>query len=508
MNHRDGRRDVDVHSGSRAGRSAAAPPMGLEAAALYAAALTAALVMAPRTPVYWDTFGYVLQALTGQVGGLGLGRPVFVLASHGLASAWLAAGGSPWTIEPLLRGFWMAVSCAAAPLTWRLALACGLKRRAALWAGLAVACSPAMAQVGGTLLTDGPAVTFLLLGCLWGVGAVRQDASRAAASVWLALGAGAALGLAAGVREQSILNLAVFALLIPLAPRAARWRIAFAMTLACGVMVVAPVAWAAATESGYVGTVRAWLVFVAQERARKPYRWQDAAVFAAWVLALGPVVAVAAARVWTRAAFGLWRVRSALFAIAVPALVQLLWLSAYQDIAYSPRYLLSALPGALAIPGALGLDAWIGGSRRRIAAVAAAFVLPILVAAPILQWRGAPLEATIRDWPSRLMSAPDGSAIVSGQPCAAVPLVQALAVRAGDRSPDAPDWQPICPGWGWPADLTARLDRVVRDGRPVVIDLRPASWVGAEQQAARSQAERYVRGHAPLEQRGVLIVWR
>jgi hypothetical protein len=70
---------------------------------LYAMAVAASLLIAPATTTYWDAFGYLTQAITGQVGGLGLGRPVFVLAAHAIARAWLVAGGSPWHVEALLR---------------------------------------------------------------------------------------------------------------------------------------------------------------------------------------------------------------------------------------------------------------------------------------------------------------------------------------------------------------------------------------------------------------------
>src|SRR5687768_6957122 len=78
--------------------------------ALYATAIAAALLIGPRGPVYWDSFGYVAQALTGQVGGLALGRPLFVLVSHAIVEAYRALGGSVWAVEPVLRTFWLAVA--------------------------------------------------------------------------------------------------------------------------------------------------------------------------------------------------------------------------------------------------------------------------------------------------------------------------------------------------------------------------------------------------------------
>jgi hypothetical protein len=476
------------------------------AAALSAMAAVAVWLMAPGTSVYWDAFGYVRQAVTGEIGGLGFGRPVFILISHAIARTWLAGGGSPWQIEPVLRVCWAAVSCAAAPLTWRLALHARLGARAALLAGLAVACSPAMAHTAGQVLTDGPAVTLLLVACVWGARAAQPGAPPAA-SRWLALGAGAALGLAIGVREQSVLNAAVLALLIWSAPPPARRRLATAMTAACAIVTTIPIVVALVMQPGYIAMVRGWMAGMQEDRARMTYRWRDVAIHLGWILSLGPVVALAAVRALTRWPSPVWRARTVLFAVAVPALAQLLWMGAFRGLAYSPRLLLSAFPGALAIPGAIVLDDWIRRSPARLAAVLCALMLPLIIAAPILQARSAPVESLLRAWPSMILRVPPTSVIVTGQPCPAIPLVQVLAARDPRRSTPVPDWQAVCPGWGWPADLSARIDRAIREGRPVVIDLRPGAWMGAEQQAARREADGYVTAHAAEVARGAVRVW-
>ncbi len=78
--------------------------------ALYAIATLAAWAIGPDGPVYWDSHGYVIQAITGRAGGLMLGRPAFVLVSHGVARGWIAGGGGLRVVEPLLRVWWMLVS--------------------------------------------------------------------------------------------------------------------------------------------------------------------------------------------------------------------------------------------------------------------------------------------------------------------------------------------------------------------------------------------------------------
>jgi len=137
----------------------------------------------------------------------------------------------------------------------------------------------------------------------------------------------------------------------------------------------------------------------------------------------------------------------------------------------------------------------------------AAWVLPVLMAAPIAHARSAALTATLREWPVRLRSLPSDAVVVTGQPCPAIPLVRTILAHDPATRGDAPDWQPVCPGWSWPADLAGRLDGGMRDGRVVAADLRDASWTGAEQRAARDELDRYVRARATSVSSGRLIVW-
>jgi hypothetical protein len=476
-------------------------PSPAPAARLYVIAVVAALLLASPTPVYWDTWGYVRQAIAGDVGGLGLGRPVFVLVSHALARVWLDAGGSVWHVEPMLRVVWTLVSCAAAPLTWAIARQAGLSSRAATLAGLAVAASPAMAHVSGTLLTDGPAAALSLLAIVLFARAVTM----APAGPALPAAAGAVLGLAAGVREQSVFVLAVFALLAWAAPRGGRARLAVAALLGCAIAVAAPLVYVVLTQPGYIDTVRGWLAGMAHDRALKTFGWRDAAVFAGWLLSLGPIVVIAAAAMLTRRS-AVWQPRSVMFAVALPSLVLIASTAGLLGVAYSPRFLVAGFPGALAIPGALALDRWAGASRGRIAVVVIAIALPVFVAVPIVRAREAPMTSTLHSLPAMLLAAPADAVIVTGYPCPAIPLVrEQIAYEHGAAA--APDWQPVCPGWSWPDDLASRLEAARRDGRPVILDLRPTSWIGDEQRAALRETQAWA-GDRASEGSTDLIVWR
>lgn len=478
---------------------------------LFLCAAVAMAILAAPVPLYWDSSGYVVQAMTGQVGGLGFGRPVFVLISHAVARTWFAVGGSAATLEPVLRIWWAAVSCMAAPLTWRLARSVSLTFRASALAGLAVALSPAMAHVGGSVLTDGPATSMCVLADLLGIQAVfavwnaRPAPSRRA--VLLGGAAGVALGLAVGLREQSVVSAAALALLLPIAPRGDRARIGLAMLVAGATTIAVPMLYVWLTQPGYLDTVRTWLHGMAHDRAIRPFGLRDAAVFGAWIASLGPVMAYAAADAWCRRASSLWRVGGALFAVSFPALFMLAAASAFRGIDYSPRFLLPSLPAAVAIPGAWTLDRWMRASRSRFLIGVAAVSLPLVIAAPFVHERSAPIVATVRTLPSRLAALPTPAVIVTGQACPTIALDRAVA--AHDLSAPAPGWEGVCPGWAWPADLPASLNQDLRGGDAVVLDLRPSAWIGEEQLAALADLRAYTQtlasaGSLPSG----LIVWQ
>jgi hypothetical protein len=52
------------------------------------------------------------------------------------------------------------------------------------------------------------------------------------------------------------------------------------------------------------------------------------------------------------------------------------------------------------------------------------------------------------------------------------------------------------------------LDRARIDGHIVALDLRPVSWVGAEQRAALAEVDVYARAHTAEIAGGGIIVWR
>lgn len=468
-----------------------APPKLTRAqfASLYAIATLAAWAIGPDGPVYWDSHGYVIQAITGRAGGLMLGRPAFVLVSHGVARGWIAAGGSLRAVEPLLRGWWMMVSAAGAPALALLALRVGAQSRVAGTAGLLLALSPVVAHTSQAVLTDGPSMALALVALALGAEASRRgDVARMA---W----AGVVLGVAGGMREPTLAH-GVTLLALAAVAREGRWRLGLAAVIGGAVSFAAPVLWFVATQRGYAESVASWSREMARERSGHPYGWRDLGMFALWSLATGPALWVGIVWRWREV---IARVRTSPQAVAVVgvSVVQYAALAFYQDIAFSPRYLLAALPCAVVLPAAWSFEE---AGRARRAALALSVVVAV-AAAPLLRWRERPLRSALDDLPAQLSAADGRAVIVTGQICPAVVYERELRRLEGRTA----DQVQVCPGWRWPVPLDARLEALRLEGRPIVIDLRGSVWVGARQRAALAEA----RGYAERRAGEVgLTVWR
>ncbi len=468
-------------------------PSRASLALLYACATLSAWWVGPDGPVYWDSFGYVIQAITGRVGGLMLGRPTFVLSSHFMVVVWRALGGDLIAVEPLLRGAWMLVSGLGAPALACVALRAGLSVRAAVVAGALLALSPAVAHSSRAVLTDAPSMAVTLVAFALALPATRRGS-------WPAmLGAGAVLGIAAGLREQAVFHLVTLTALALVAP-GRRVRLALAGIVGCVLALGVPVAWLVAHQPSYVGTLGDWLRSMAEERAHHPRGWRDLAMYLAWAVASGPVALVAAMAAVTPRGRALVGRDARVLALVVPSAVQFAALAGYQDIAFSPRYLLAALPCAVMLPAGILIDAWSPRARVRHALVASTVGL-VLVAGVAMRRVERPLRGALRELPARLSTIPADAAVVTGQLCPAVVYHRELGRLAGAGV--APRWVQVCPGWRWPTNLEARLDSLRAGGHAVVIDLRDDAWVGDRQRSARAEAVRYARAHA-----GEVTLWR
>lgn len=453
---------------------------------LWCAAVAASLAVGPRGPLYWDSLGYVEQAITGRVGGLLLGRPLFILASHQLGRAAVALGASPWSLESILRHAWLGLAALAAPFAASLARRVGLGDRAAWVAGWLVALSPAGAHTRDAVLTDGPAAA-AVLGAL----------ALAARGRHLAL-AGAALGLAFGLREQAMLHLATAFLLVGHVRGRRSWRDAVPLAAGFAAVALALLLLAWRSNPDYPDSIARWVRGMAVEHREPRDPRQGFARYLLWLVALSPVALPATLAWWRRGRDRWWPV-------VVPATLGLLALSRYQDIAWSPRYLLAEFVVATTLPAAAWLDRALPRRAWQLAwLIPSAALLP--VAGSLLGARQRPLQQVVAALPRDLRGVPSDALVVTGQPCAAVRLDARIASTWPAAWPGArPRWTTLCPGWSWPADPGARLDDALARGATVVLDLRDAAWLGEPQRRRREALRRFAAAHASDPR---VISWR
>lgn len=461
-------------------------------------ALLVMLAIAPAGPSYWDSFGYTAQSVTGAVGGLALGRPLFIFIGHQLVRLALGLGADVSALEPMLRYFWTAVSALSAPMMLLLATALGLSRAASRWAALCLAVSPAMAHTSGQVLTDGPTVA-MVLAATWF--AVRAGQREGAAASWA--GAGVMFGAAIVFREPSLAHGLVLAGLVFVAKPGTRVKGALVATLAGLAFAGVWVAWAA-QQPGWVDTVRNWVSEMQRERLDHPYTARDFAMYLVWLVTLGPVMLVAGVIGWARAKTTFAPYSRAVLVVAAGSLVQLLMLGGYQDIVLAPRYLLGAMPGALALVAGITLASWARTPLRTRALVGVMLALVVVTALGV-KWKERPLRDALDSVGERLAREETPLVLVTGQVCPAVELLQTLERQ---RSPEAAQrvsgWTRVCYGWSWPRDLSATLQAHLDAGEFVIADLREAVWPGDRQQQAKRELAAWVEAtHHPH-----LRVWR
>jgi len=464
----------------------------------YLCAVACALGIGSPGAVYWDSFDYVTQALTGHVGGLGVGRPVFALATQAVAALWQWVGGSVWDLERVLRLLVILCTACSAPLTRRLALEAGCSSRAAGLAAAFVAASPAFAHTSAAVLTDGPAVPLVLLTWIVTMRACRSG--RSAAAAW----AGLWFGLAIGLREASLFAVVSCAVMGWRASHGTRLRLATIFLATSAAIVALPMAWVALTQPGYANTIATWLDGMAHDRALKAWSLEEAAVILGWILALGPVAALVLVTSRPRD-FGTSGLRNVgtpgLRDLVVPAWLQWAVMATYMGVSYSPRYLLSAFPAALAIPAGWLLDRRLPPvlTPRAWVLLVLVFVTPVVAGRALVRSGEASVIAVRDALPALLESVPPDAVIVTGHACPAVALIRTQSTLEPRGTLSSPTWTTVCPGWAWPDNLGVALNDHRASGRTVVVDLRDAAWRGAEQQRSLVAVRAYwvAEGGAP-----------
>lgn len=445
--------------------------------------------MRPPGPLYWDSFGYVEQALRCKVGGLGLGRPLFVLFLHAVTRVVMSFGTTAAELERALALACLLVSAFVAPLTAMYGSRVGLGRHGAMAAGIVVATSPLFAHTTGSVLTEGPSMVLAMASLVVATARVRQPALLR----WLL--AGALVGGAVAMREQAIYFLP--ATLLHAARERTRWRTLAVTLVGFALVLGGAVGWFAATQDGYAVRFVIWRGGVAHEVADAAFmhRTHDIPLTLAGLLALGPVAIVLAATAFgtrTRQLLGRARGPAPLVLASVALLATLL---VVPDVALRPRYFCLLLPGLVAIPAGLAV-ARLSPRIRPLLAVAAA--LPLLASAPWVNAYDAQQVAATRETRARIASLPPTALLVTGRPCASLVLDNVIASYAGEPKVDVAR---ICAGWAWPANLRQSLDEARRKGAYVVVDMREGAWTPVHVRERREAA-------AYLEQHGDIAILR
>ncbi len=451
-----------------------------ESLAWWAGTIACLALMGSDGPVYWDSFPYVSQALTGEIGGLGFGRPVFAIVSHWVAEGWLAVGGSVWDLEPVLRWWWAAVTALSAPLTMTLAREVGLSTRGARLAAMLVASSPALAHAGFAVLTDGPALPLVLV-AVWLALKLRTRGHVSDAAL-----IGIVLGLAIGIREAAAVT-TLMVLSVTGVRTWLHWRRLIAAIITAALVIVVPMAWAAYSTPWYGESIRLWLAGLDHDRSLQRWGLYEIGMLTAWVFSLNPLGVLAATAASVRQGLMPPHVRRLWW----PAVVVLLLMCTYHSATYSPRYLLIAFPMAVAMPAAWWLDRRVLTTPLRMRVLRGLLVCQVAAATVLIRWHDQSLLRVAETMPGILVELPHDSVVVTGIACAAVPMVREQYNRssAGARRPAA--WEAVCPGWSWPADPAASFEAVVASGRLLVLDVRPVAWRGDEQLRALEQVRTF-----------------
>lgn len=444
--------------------------------------------MRPPGPLYWDSFGYVEQALRCQVGGLGLGRPLFVLFLHVVTRVVMAFGTSAGELERVLALTCLLVSACVAPLTAIYGTRVGLGRHGAMAAGLVVATSPLFAHTTGSVLTEGPSMVLAMASLVAVTARTRRPALR-----WLV--AGALVGGAVAMREQAVYF--VPATLLHAYRGEGRWRGLGVACLGCALVLGGAVGWFAATQDGYAVRFVIWRGGVAHEVADAAFmhRTHDIPLTLAGLLVLGPVAFVLAAAAFVTRPRALFARATGPAPLVLASVALLATLVMVPDVALRPRYFCLLLPGLVAIPAGLAV-AHLSARLRPLLAVA--WGLPLVASAPWINAHDAQQVAATRETRARIASLPPTALLVTGRPCASLVLDNVIASYAGEPKVDVAR---ICAGWAWPANLRQSLDEARRKGAYVVVDMREGAWTRVHVREKREAA-------AYLEQHGDIAILR
>ena len=417
-----------------------------------------AVALGPGPGGFWDSFDYLRQMATFELGGgLLLGRTGFTTGGALVFAAARSLGLSPTAAAWSVTG---AVLLTAALTTWLVArwlseLGVGSARSGALlWAT-----SPVIAVLSFSVMSELPAMALVLLGLALSARAWRTGASRTAA-------AGAfAVGFALCVREPAVAWLPALVLVPLLSPDVHR-RHAAAALVGGTLGIAAALGLTLLVFPDVLASLARWRTHMAAEAIRNAVSpLHQLRTWALWLLACAPVALLLALPGGLRLARGARR--SPALLLAAHGLLLLLALLFYQDLSWGPRYLVPALPSVILL-AACGLEGT--GKRARITAalaVAAVVAAAVPVTAPLRT-----LAAEGRAAPGRLAALSPPGVLLPGWLCPALRFHAAAEGRPLE-------WTLLCPGWTWPEGHVAEeLRRHLDRGTRVVALVEATLWPG------------------------------
>jgi hypothetical protein len=191
-----------------------------------------------------------------------------------------------------------------------------------------------------------------------------------------------------------------------------------------------------------------------------------------WVLAAGPIPVAAGLYVLARRPRGRWLI------VSIPAAIATAGLLFYPDGSFSPRYVLATAPLAFFVAGGILLS--VGPRLFGAALVVSLAVVPFITqTSTLMAERG---KAVMQ----RLPNLPAGAIVVPGHYCPQARLAASIHQRR--------DLSMICPGWEWPADLSAVLDAALLAGHPVAVDISDEAWRAPGETPHRDATRQWAAG--------------
>jgi dolichyl-phosphate-mannose-protein mannosyltransferase len=444
--------------------------------------LTLALIFIDPFIGDWDALDYTLASIKGRPSSMALGRSAFIFTNH---AAWRMAhalfGLSTENAFLLFKYMVVFQTPLAVIACWILARDVSRSLPIATIASLLVVTSPFFVIYSGQVMTEIPSLLLLSVALMVYLRGIRKE------RLWLMLLGAAILGVGVNVREP----VAFYAPWLIVAPLACGWRWSRRAVARVSLSVIVflvvslgPFAyWFWSDFEGYRAAWYGWRESMRVEAARHPFTIRNALAFLVYFFMASPLVAVAL----PVAAFREWRANrfSTLLAAASVGLFATLLLLLNYSTTINWRYFLTGLPALAPLVAAYLMRAQViklGSTRRAFLSVIVGVVFIAIVLGFYLKPsrdKFTAQHAAGRDYRARLALVPADALMISGAQSIAVTYWREIGLGR---------WDVIGAGSGWPeGELSAVIEKHLKDNRRVVIDTDPRFWSPCGWQASETR---------------------